>query len=474
MSAFASVFDSGDYLSLLHLGAYDAGVVERIGLIARECEDLPGEMRELLSAGWRPALVGCLALFGRCSEELLDLLWEAMDQGSWVAPQMAVTLWMLDPRFGELARRRLLEGCPPQREQRPITAEVHVIEGPAGVRSLSAKTRVSLMTVIAHEQAGREWLLANVKRADALQDILVEDAWDGSARLVSRWGHALAACLERPGLEVHEDVLLKLWPSEGPAWLMAGEVSAEFLEPLLRAGVTELEWRPDERGTVVVAEPVGKVRFNRPYDSLLLQHLERHSLEGCYRTPLGNLRLHPGPPIRLKLESERGDRILLSRCRLEEAEAEWLIHGAAQDGRLKSGPGAALLGLAGPELEYELMARLSQGSRELGQVIQTEAYQLGARGVTGVLHVVALDKPRGCSRPEALGEGLLAALRRCSGKVAIASMGSGGGGLDPARVAPILVGAAREALVFFRGTITFCLPNDRDYQAFSRALQATR
>ncbi len=474
MSAFASIFESGDYLSLLQLGAQDAGVVERIGAIAQECADLPAEMRELLSQGWRPALVACVALFGSCSEPLLDLLWDALDQGSWVAPQMAVTLWMLDPRFGELARRRLLSGCPMRRQERPITAEVHVIEGPAGIRSLSAKTRVSLMTVLAHDQAGRDWLLANLKKADALQDILVEDAWDASPRLVSGWGRGLAACLEKPGLAVDEDVLLKLWPSEAPAWLTAGEVSAEFLEPLLRAGVTELEWRPDERGTVVVAEPVGKVRFNRPYDSLLLQHLQRYLYEGCYRTPLGNLRLHPGPPIRFKLESERGDRIVLSRRRLEEAEADWLIHGVAQDGRLKSGPGAALLGLAGPELEYELMARLSQGSRELGQVIQTEAYRLGDLGVSGVLHVLALDRPRGCSRPEALGEGLLAALKRCGGRVAVASMGSGGGGLDPARVAPILVVAARQALVFFRGTITFCLPNERDYQAFSRALQATR
>ncbi|MFN8612804.1 MAG: macro domain-containing protein [Vulcanimicrobiota bacterium] len=472
MSAFGPILESGDYMDLLNIGPSCAGLIERIGEMATNAADLEAEFGELLNNGWRPALVACAALFGKCSEPLLEQLWEALDRGSWVAPQMAATLYLLDPNFTAKARRRLLAGCPPSRAERPITAEIHVLEGPAGIKSMSAKSRVCLMSLLAEDLKGRNWLYQNIDKADALHDILVEDAWDGSGRLVARWLHDVSQCLGIKTPHLPDDALTQLWPPETPDWLAADEVSEKFLQPLLRAGVSELVWRPDEKGTVVVAEPVGKVRFQRPYDSLLLKHLERHSSDGVYLTPLGNMRLDSGPPIRLVLEPRQIERITLSRERLEDSGARFLIHGASQDGRLKSGPGAALLALAGPELEYELMARLSQQSRELGQVVRTEAYGLRVRGVSYVLHVIALEAPRGCSQPEKLGEGLLDALRRSRGKVAVASMGSGGGGLDPARVARILVGAARQALEFFQGSIAFCLPNERDYQAFSKAMQS--
>lgn len=469
MSDFDPILESGDYLSLLHVSSNCAGLIERIGAIARACPDLEAEFRGLLNSGWRPALVACAALFGKCSPPLLEQLWLALDRGSWVAPQMAVTLSLLDPDFSQKARQRLLAGCPPTRSERPITAEVHVLEGPAGVRSMCAKSRVCLMTLLGRDPAGREWLLEHISKADALHDILVEDAWDGSARLVANWAASLASCLDIDIAAPDEEVLTRLWPPETPEWLESGEVSEGFFEPLLRAGATQLEWRSDQRGTLVVAEGVGKVRLNRPYDALLLQHIGRHPSVDSYPTRLGMLRLEPGPPLRFVLQSTMAEPVLLSRDRLEDSGATWLIHGISQDGRLRSGPGADLLGLAGEDLEYELLARLSQQSRQLGEVVQTGPYALQARGVCGILHVIALETPRGCSQPQKLADGLLLALQRCSGKVAIASMGSGGGGLDPNQVARILVASARQAN--YRGTITFCLPNGRDFQAFERALQ---
>ncbi|MBS2033783.1 hypothetical protein JST97_02295 [bacterium] len=470
MSAFDPIFESGDYLSLLHISPNCAGVVERIGEIARNCQNLESEFSSLLNDGWRPALVACVALFGQCSEALLEKLWAALDRGSWVAPQMAVTLSLLDPNFPEKARQRLLSGCPPQVPEKPITAEIHVSDGPAGARLLSAKTRVCLMTLLASQPQGRDWLNQHIPRADALHDILVEDAWDESSRLVARWLSGIAICLGRTPDELKEDVLLRIWPPETPDWLAAGQVTEEFFLPLLKAGVTELEWRRDQRGTLVTAKPVGKLRLERPYDCLLMQYIERHSSDACFPTPLGNLRLIPGQPIRFVLESNQTERIQLSRHRLEESGARWLIHGVSQDGRLRSGPGAALLALAGPELEYELMARLSEQARQLGEVIRTQAYGLHDLGVQGVLHVVALETPRGCSQPSKLGDGLQEALRSCYGPVAIASMGSGGGGLDPTLVSRILVDAVRRSN--YRGSITFCLPNERDYKAFAQALRA--
>jgi O-acetyl-ADP-ribose deacetylase (regulator of RNase III) len=476
--SFAWIFDGLDYLALLHLNPGSAGVVERVMESARSSPDLEAEIRELLSEGWRPALVACAALQGRSSPALLDLLWGALDRGSWVAPQMAITLWMLDDRFPERSRQRLLQGISvtPEPERATLSGpEVHVIHGPAGTDSLSAKTRVSLMTVLAHDQDGRDWLLNHVAKADALQDVLVEDAWDNSARLVASWSRAVAECLEVSGLAVDREVLLKLWPPTAPEWLLSGELETGFLEPLLTAGVSQLEWIPDQKGDLVVAEPVGRIRFERPYDALLRQKLGYRMSGDRLFTSLGNLRVSPGERMTMTLLSERALPIELSRERLEDSGARTLVYGASQNGRMTAGPAAALLGLAGPELEWELMCDLSMGDRCLGRVVQTGSYGLSERGVRRVYHIVALESPRGCSQPEKLGEALYEVLQAgYEGVVAVASMASGGGGVKPERIARILVGAARR---FFAERprspvrVLFCLPLERDYEAFERALQ---
>jgi len=479
--SFDWIFDDLSYLTLLHLNSPRVGVVERVMESARSSPDLAAELRELLSEGWREALVACAALFGRSSPELLDLLWEALDRGSWVAPQMVVTLSMLDQRFRERARQRLLSGCPVQPEPRRAKLsgpEIHVIHGPAGIDSLSAKTRVSLMTALAEDLDGRNWLFRNVPAAEALGDVLVADAWDGSARLVASWAEAIQAFVEVPGLNVSENALLELWPPTAPEWLLAGELEQGFFEPMLRAGVCELQWVPDKKGDLVLAEPVGKVRFQRPYDALFRQLLGYRVSGQRYFTSLATFQLtgslEPGQKLQMQLLSEKSMPIELSRERLEESGSPVLVYGTSQDGRMTAGPASCLLGLAGPELEWELKCHLSEGPRELGRVVRTEPYKLVERGVRWVYHIVALESPRGCSQPEKLGEGLSEVLSTCShGSVAVASMASGGGGVEPARVARILVGAARR---YFEERprsalrVVFCLPNAREYEAFAKAL----
>ena len=191
MTSFDWVFNQkGDYLCLLHLGGDAESVIERLGESARSSTDLVSEVRDLLAKGWRGALVACAVLHGACTLETLDLLWEALDQGSWVTPQITVTLGMLDSRFAQRAQMRLLHGC---------------------ATGLSAKTRVSLMSVLAHDQAGREWLLSHVERTEALRDVLVEDMRDCSGRIVSEWAAALADCVKVEGFRVASDVLLQIW-----------------------------------------------------------------------------------------------------------------------------------------------------------------------------------------------------------------------------------------------------------------------
>lgn len=472
MSSFGWVFNQkGDYLSLLHLGGEAESVIERLGESARSCTDLVSEVRDLLEKGWRGALVACAALHGACTLEALDLLWEALDQGSWVAPQIAITLWMLDPRFEERARQRLLSGCPvqPEPDRNDVSRpEVHVVHGPAGPRTLSAKTRVSLMSVLAHDQAGREWLRLHVDRAEALRDVLVEDAWDGSGRIVSQWAATLAACLKVEGLRVAGDVLLQVWTHETPEWLRRGQLLEGFLEPMLRAGVSEFEWLPDEQGDLVRAEPVGQLRFDKPDDALLRWHLDRQAWNNRILTSRGVLEVS-SEPLRLKLGPPLP--IALSRARLEDSRAEVLVYGNTSDA-------AVLAELAGPAWEAELRERLAEGQSELGRGVCTRPYGLAEKGVKLVGHIVAFDSPDGCSEPGWLGDGLAHILREAEAQglteVAVACMATGVGGADPFAVAGSLVGTARRYFLDQPQSqlrLTFCLPDETDYKAFERFLE---
>lgn len=472
MSSFDWVFNQkGDYLSLLHLGGEAESVVERLRESARSSSDLVSEVRDLLAKGWRGALVACAALHGACSVEALELLWEALDQGSWVTPQIAITLWMLDSRFAERAQVRLLNGCPVQPEasrndvSRP---EVHVVHGPAGPGALSAKTRVSLMSVLAHDEAGREWLRCHIDRAEALRDVLVEDHWDGSGRIVSEWSATLADYLKVEGLRVPGDILLQIWKHETPEWLRRGRLLEGFLEPMLRAGVKEFEWRPDEQGDLVIVDPAAPVRFSKPDDALLRWHLDRQCWNNHMLTSRGILELS-SEPLRLKLGPPLPIR--LSRVRLEDSGAEVLVCGATRDGLGT----ACLRDLAGAGLEAELGQALAQGDRELGRAVWTRAYGLAERGVKLVGHIVALDSPGGCSEPGWLGSGLAHILREAEeqGLTAVA-VGRLGGSADALAVAGSLVMAARQHFLHQLQSplqVTFCLPEEGDYQAFQRLLE---
>ena len=469
MSSFGWVFNQkGDYLSLLHLGGEAGSVIERLGESARSSTDLVSEVRDLLTKGWRGALVACAALHGACSLEALDLLWEALDQGSWVAPQIAITLWMLDSRFAQRAQVRLLHGCPvqPEASRKDVSQpEVHVVHGPAGPRTLSAKTRVSLMSVLAHDQAGREWLRVHIDRAKALRDVLVEDCWDGSGKIVSQWSASLADCLKVEGLRVPDDVLLQIWKHETPEWLRGGRLLEGFLEPMLRAGVSEFEWQPDEKGDLVIVDPVDPVRFSKPDDALLRWHLDRQAWNNRILTSRGVLEVS-SEPLRLKLGPPLP--IGLSRLRLEESRAEVLVYGSTSDA-------AILSELAGPAWEAELRESLAEGEGYLGRGVCTRPYGLAERGVKLVGHIVAFDSPGGCSEPGWLGDGLMHILREAEaqGLTAVA-VGCMGGSADPLTVAGSLVGTARQHFLHqlqSRLQVTFCLPDERDYQAFQRFLE---
>ena len=68
-------------------------------------------------------------------------LWRCFDRGSWVAPQLAVSLYCSDPVFAERAKERTAARC-------PIIDDDGFFEGQT--QPVSAKNLASLLRVVAY------------------------------------------------------------------------------------------------------------------------------------------------------------------------------------------------------------------------------------------------------------------------------------------------------------------------------------
>jgi hypothetical protein len=96
-----------NYLALLNLHIDVENTVKTIKHIitTEQKEIVEMDTRLLLQArNWRFHLVACgVMLAGLHSAELLDQLWVVLQRGSWVAPQIAATVFLLDAAFTERA-----------------------------------------------------------------------------------------------------------------------------------------------------------------------------------------------------------------------------------------------------------------------------------------------------------------------------------------------------------------------------------
>ena len=105
---FASVFESGEYLTLLHMSSDAQIAIDRIEQIIGTYDAIPWIRILFEKANWRPHLVGAMALLldgGRASG--IDALWRAIDRGSWVNPQLVVAAYFRDPNFSIAALTRI-------------------------------------------------------------------------------------------------------------------------------------------------------------------------------------------------------------------------------------------------------------------------------------------------------------------------------------------------------------------------------
>jgi hypothetical protein len=190
---FAAIFEAGGpgYLSLLRVREPGAQIVIDGIAKALSCGESAQWVAALLQeANWRPHLVGAVALL---LEPSLDcqLLWQAVDRGSWVTPQLVVTATLVDPTFREQARSRVATLCPVVVPVGLTPLQRHSATGPAGEQGRSAKMLASLIAASVEFPDLAPWR-AEVVEDEHIKSLLAKDAsWDNSDKIVASWSAAI-------------------------------------------------------------------------------------------------------------------------------------------------------------------------------------------------------------------------------------------------------------------------------------------
>lgn len=147
------------HLHLLNLRFDDEGL-EKYKKLALDLKDSPEIISELIrDANWRPTLVGsATVILLQAKEFQRDLIWR-LENGSWVAPQMAVAIALVNDGFAEKELKRIVESA--SEESNPKT----IMSGYSSLKFLESE--------IADE-------FEKTKLFKFLQE---KDSWDNSIRI---------------------------------------------------------------------------------------------------------------------------------------------------------------------------------------------------------------------------------------------------------------------------------------------------
>lgn len=179
---------------------------------------------------------------------------------------------------------------------------------------------------------------------------------------------------------------------------------------------------------------------------------------------------------------ESSSRIVLTQGPLEESGAEVVAYGAKDTGEMGGGAAGALLVAAGSPLEDAARRELARTEREVGVCFITPAFgKLLAHGTHWVCHIVSIikhtDQGSWCPFPQKLEAGVERALELADEKgalsIAFSALGTGEGRVAPELCARLMLDPVKRFLREHPETtlrVLFCLPNDRDLEAFERHL----
>jgi hypothetical protein len=155
--SFKTVFERGitvvpRYLVFLNLFRKEDEIRDALNAVSKSINFSPNPSAEvqalLAETDWRPNLVGAIAvLLSINSASAIQSLWNAIDRGSWVSPQLAVTAFRADENFKAEAIKRIVSGCKidKQRLESLEPSMRHILAGPSDSFGRSAKAMTALV-----------------------------------------------------------------------------------------------------------------------------------------------------------------------------------------------------------------------------------------------------------------------------------------------------------------------------------------
>lgn len=182
-------FQDAEYLRLLHLTSNEDASCA-VDLVRECCRSVPSpysDIQTLLThPDWRPHLVAAVALIiSGHDTKTIEAAWRRVDTGSWITPQLAAALYLVDPDFAAEAQSRLEFLCPldPSEIEKLSSVDRHITMGPASARQRSAKTASALLRLLETKQPAAAH---NLRANDDLQFLLKADM-DASGEIAERW-----------------------------------------------------------------------------------------------------------------------------------------------------------------------------------------------------------------------------------------------------------------------------------------------
>ncbi|MGD0503773.1 MAG: hypothetical protein ABSD02_13610 [Steroidobacteraceae bacterium] len=174
-------------LALLSMRGTEVGaVVDRIEQALSADDAVRGAGALFASPDWRPHLIGAVALILDAGRRLDSMaIWQAIDSGSWVTPQLVTTAYLIDPSFADRLRQRIDAKCAVTVPANLSPAARHLATGPATPEQRSAKLLASLVRIgmLSPELCG--WLRSAASRPE-LAALQAADR-DKSGNIAENW-----------------------------------------------------------------------------------------------------------------------------------------------------------------------------------------------------------------------------------------------------------------------------------------------
>jgi hypothetical protein len=181
--------DRNPYMSLLWLKGDSAEQIIHVIRAATTKTDAEECTLTLLrDVNWRPQLVGAIAARFLATRPVVEQTWRAVDAGSWVSPQLAAVLSLVDPTFVTRATDRLASRCELKVDADYMIddpAERHSAQGPLGSRLRTAKTAAALQALL-DEDVPTDRRVAELHTDAELQSLIAHDV-DHAAGITLYW-----------------------------------------------------------------------------------------------------------------------------------------------------------------------------------------------------------------------------------------------------------------------------------------------